>query len=660
VMSLCRMSLPPRMVALVVALLVSANLNEAAVEKEDPSGLVSSLPPQAVLVCYSPSVERLAAAWDALAAVRQANYLTLGALGDRLARIDREFLRRWSDQLSLTMNDLAEALPGEILIGWMPQVSDQKAAFDRDDWVLIARRSPDRDHVVRRLWERMVATVAKEKQIRQQLLDGIVVEEIVWEEKVESRLAPKRPRSLDGDAVPPEAARPEAGRFVEVIRVKHRAMSVAIGERYIFFAPARAQALTPWIRALASEQRTIAVEGDRLGEFIQEANATGELVLAVHVKPPAWVPPRKGATEQRLGPNPRYVFLSQVRAVEAALTRRENALLLDMRAKILSPPGWLARLLETFLAGASFSLADDCTVQMVARADFSSLWKTIRSILYEGWPAVALGVDMFFALPGNQTTTTPTDWLGQLPITLGNEARLFVFEETTGSLPTRSWALTFDLRDAERFSVFERRFDRLLERFSIRLARHEVGADGRLQQVEDQRPTTGPAFHSRLYSALWDSRFAVAGSRGALEKVVRTVSARSVVGGRTDRDVSDLFADLWQGQAAILLCGSGDADRHGPIVIGDRVRRIVRGPQGTIELVSPLPDGKTSRPVATARTKPVEVGSAAPAARWVAGLVVQSATEVRLRMLLQGLSQTKTDAAARARTPRPRQPTIQE
>ena len=131
-------SLRPRIVRLAVVVLVWASLNWTACAGESPGGLVSSWPPQAVLVCYSPSIERLSAAWDTLAAVGQTNYLTVGAVGDRLGTIDREFLRRWSGQLGLTMKDLAEALPGEVLIGWMPQISDRKAAFDSERWVLVA------------------------------------------------------------------------------------------------------------------------------------------------------------------------------------------------------------------------------------------------------------------------------------------------------------------------------------------------------------------------------------------------------------------------------------------------------------------------------------------------------------------------------------------
>jgi len=600
--------------------------------------LLASVPRQAILVFYCPSLERLAGAWELLAPVRHTKDFGLTLASEELKRVDKEFLGAWAERLGLTMDDLTRALPGEVMVGWLPRLSQRSAAFDADNWVLVARRSTDRDEALLGLWQRVTARAAKEGKIVRRPVGGIAVEEVLWEERGGAQLSPghgSRKRSAFGEG----SGRSESQTFSGIIQVEKRGMSLGTSEQYVFFAAARAEVLEPWIRA-AVEGLGAAGSSDRLRSLVREGGASGEPVLAVKVTPSAWVAPVVSETERRLGGHPLNVLLSQLRSAEAVMTQRGDQLFLDVEATVLPTPGWVARLLATLGDGAGFSGGSDCSEEISLRANFPQLWKTLRTVLMEGWPAVGMALDLLLAPLGGERD----EGIAQLATTLGSHAAMFVFRPTENDDPSRTWAFALEVNDPTRFAHFEPRLELLLGTFSHVPVHYTVTADGRLQLRSRAAATTAPATAPRLHLARWDSHFAIAGSPAALQRAVRAVSARPAesVDPAGPHPSLALLGESWQGKRpAMIVYHEVMPGAAGKLSFGGQTHRVVRTQHGTFELISPPAEGETTgtqkrgeRPDPAA-IKDKELVS--PVAQLAAALVVESENSVRLRVGLRCL-----------------------
>lgn len=633
----------------------------AAAEATVSAPLLANVPRRAILVVHCPNLQRLTRTWESLGPLRGLDDRWIGGTLKRLERIDDGFSRTWTQRLGLNAADLYAVLPGEVVIGWMPRASKTDAAFHADEWVLIARSSPDSETAARRLWQDMKNRLAPRGRSTRRSAGGVSIEQIVWETTRKAQFSNRRPPRIPGRHREEPPSRIPRNGFGETVTVERHAMSLGFGNGLLYFSPSRAERLDPWIANRPGSYRTTRPT-ERLHTLIGQARGEGEAVLAIQAIPPAWVPPVESPREIRLGGNPLYVLLSQTRSLELVVARRDDRLSLDVRSTVLPPPGWLARLLATFGESASFSAAEDNTAEVVVNADIPRLWSTLGEVLAEGWPAVRVALDTFLApLAG-----ASGEGAAALAESLGTNARLLVFGPGAEDAGKASWALTVDLRDPQRFALLQPRLAQLLRTFACDLVDYEVTAEGALR--ERARATTGGVAlrAGQLHGAHSPTHFTIAGSRTALAKAIRTAHRPSNrppdsagQAARVDtrrRSLSSLSA-IQQGRGpAIGLFYEAIPG----LTFGGPARRLIRGPAGTIELISPPPDEPkaTPAPSKTERKRPATVRPQ-PAARLVGALVVESEKEVRLQLGLEIL----TDAGTAARPPKPRvlrEPVIQE
>ena len=606
--------------------------------------VLDSVPRRAVLVVYCPNARRLAEAWESIAGLRDLKDWVLGGLGARLERIDETFVRRWADRLELEPGELSAAVAGEALIGWMPRVSATDAAFDAREWVFVGCVEPAGESAIRRLWSRAVERRAPGGRVSRRQLGDVSIEQVVWEETLHTRVDSPAPPRIEGrsDDEPPD--RIVRGEGVgDLTRVEQRAMSIGLGGGRVYFTPSRSESLEPWLAA-GSGPRGAVRATERMRALIAQTRDDGEIVLALQARPPAWVPPVESAGEHRLGTNPVHVLLSQVRAIELALTRRGGLLRIDAQAMMLPPPGWLARLLGPLEPGASRSLPDDGAVEVVVRADVSRLWQAFREVLAEGWPAVGAAIDTLLAPLGESPGAGPA----RVAATLGPEVRLRVCGKDAQHPAQPRWALAFDLRDSEGFARCEPQLVRLLETFAPGTVTYEVAPDGALRERVQMTTAVVSQHARRLHVARSPSRFVVAGSRGALAVALQGVP-------RQQTETPALAIGAQGQQPSVLVHYESSAGE----TVGDGVRRIVRGPSEAIVLISPPPEGGATNAAAPAPTGDAVSGASPPVGRLAARLTVESPTEVRLEI---GLQIPGRDAAASLppRPPTGKGPVIQE
>ena len=668
--------------------------------ESSPGSLIAAAPRQAVLVCYSPSLERLAGAWEVLAPLRQSEDPLLGIVSFNLAQIDEGFLRVWAGRFGLTLNDLARLLPGGVMVGWTPHVSKKEARFESDEWVLVAQRSPGRDQAIRAVWQQLIARVAKEPRIERHNVEGVSIDQVVWEEVLEARLGPKRRPRVPGFEREVLSQREESATFNDVVRSVPLAISLGLSEQYVFFTPSRAQTLVPWIRSTLAGQ-AYAGPTERVSALMRQMSGTGDVVLALRATPPGWVPSSESAAEKRLGAHPLHVLLSQVRSVEAVLTQRGNQVKLEAQATVLPPPGWIARLLGTFIEGAAVSGVENSSGEISVCADFAQFWKTLHIVLYEGWPVVAIALDLFLGPLSGEGGGGMT----QLTTALGARATWFGFRPTSPNEIGHSWAVAGDLRAPDQFAHLEERLERFLENFSYAPIHYQLGPDGRLMLRAGIEPSTAPLRRPRLHVIQWGSHFVAAGSRPAMERAMHAVSNPQPPA--STLSPWPLFRESWQGRRPSIVLYQELTPGPPDGMMGDgRMRRTIRTTKGTFELISPPkgaksdprassgaggtgissagPDsgdgagkkGKTmDPPVATGRRQDAaatayrqEASSAKqPTGRVVGGIVVESENSVRLRFEVSDYQSqapgSATPATATQPPPRPvaqRAPTIQE
>jgi hypothetical protein len=640
------------------SILMPADFSRAADGEALAATLSTVAPRQAVLVCYCPNLRRLSDTWDLFAPLRDSNDTLLGQASGRLGQLDKKFLRVWTERLGCTMSDLAGALPGEVLMGWMPRISASGAAFEPHGWVLVARRLPGRDEAIQGLWQRVVSRMAKGGRIERRQIGGVAVEEVVWENDSPAELtvqgrSKKKIGSPTYSALPGER---KSVSFDEIRTVERRAVSLGLSEQFVFFSPSGAERLEPWIRA-ALERRGAAGQTDGFQALIREANRTGELVLAIQTTPPAWVPSVETEAERWLGARPDRVLLSQIRLLNAAISRRGDRIVLDAQATVLPPPGWIAQLLGAFAEGAAFSAADDAVGELSARADFGRLWTTLHAIVAEGWPAVGLALDLFLAPLGGERG----EGAAQLAATVGGEAAMFAFRPTRTEDIGRSWAIALPLRDRERFALLEPRLEQLLQTFAFAPAHYDVAADGRLRARAQATATTFSTMIPRLHIAQWDSRFVVAGSQTALEKAIHAVSGKTMADGVSTRSraLSEPVSDSGPRRPAMVFYNEMLENSLGGVPLGGRTRRTIRTPEGTIELDSPPPEpGMSTRQSLPPATQPTTVAST-PIARLVGAFIVESENSVRLRIAVEPLG-SRSGEVKRPPSAGRKEPNIQE
>jgi len=622
--------------------------------------LLPIIPPrQAILVCYCPNLERLFETCDTLTPLSDSDDALLGPATARLQRLDKELLQVWAKRLGVTKNDVTGALPGGILVGWMPGDSPNAAAFERDNWVLLARRSPEREQAIRELWRRVVANKANEARLEHLQIGGVAVEQVVWEESSEAELTARgrlRTPQSDLEGVAPKTGQ-KPGSFSQVTKVRHRALSLGLSEEFVFFTPSRADRLGPWIRA-AGERQTTTEQSNRPFAWIGNASSAGELILAIQAVPPAWVPPVETALERYLGPHPEHVLFSQARSLEAVVTGRGDQIVLEAKARLLPPPGWLARIVGTLSEGAAFSAAPDAVAELCVCADFERLWPTFHAVLTEGWPAVAVALDTFLAPLGGEQG----EGMAPLAAALDREVAMFSFPAAEGDDMTGSWAIAVQLRDRERFAFFEPRLERLLQTFSFVTARYEVMADGRLEIRGESAATTAPMRLPRVHVAQWGLHFLVAGSPNALEKAIVAVSGGQVasqvaVGSKL---LSAVLPYAWSERRPSIVA-SVEILPHSPggRLFDKQMRRTIRTPGGIIVLDSPPRELRTSVPSHLPSVKSPETAAPKPVARLTGALVVEPESSVRVMIGLQRPDWQGGDFR-RPRPGRPKEPTIQE
>jgi hypothetical protein len=628
-----------------------------------PASLQAIAPRQAVLVCYCPSLERLGETWNLFVPLLDSDDILLGTASAGLEELDKGFLRVWSARGGVTMGDLAAALPGEVLLGWMPRSSKGGAAFRADDWVLIARRLRDRDEAVRNLWQRVVSRMAKGGQSERLQLAGVAVEQVTWEENTPSELTV--PRSRKGHTAPREFGASDGAKSISfdgIRRIERRALSLGLSENLVFFSPSRAERLGPWIAAAVEHTGAVGLNAG-LRRTIQGSNEAGELVLALQATPPAWASSAQTDVERRLGARPDNVLLSQARLLNGVIARRGDQIILDAEATVLPMPGWAAQILATLGDGAAFSATDNLVGEISVRADLSRLWTTLHGVLDEGWPVVGFALDTFLAPLGGQNG----DGAALLAATLGIRAATFSFRPSRTDEIGRSWAIAVEVRDRERFAQLEPRLETLLETFTFAPARYDVGPDGRLRGRAQTAATSAPAVVPRLCVAQWNSYFIIGGSRGALEKAIQAVSAKPAIAANPVR--LRLLTDLLrvsrtERRPAIAFYSEATAGLAGGRVVGGRVRRTIQTPDGEIILDSPPPP----RPSPSGRSSsPPTKSSAAVApnllARLVGAVVVESENSVRIRVGVQPVgAQTPGPPSNVKRPPASgeKRPTIQE
>ncbi len=607
--------------------------------------LLDAAPRQAVLLLYTQNLERLAAAWTLAESLRGTDDPLARAIVSPLDALDKRLLRSWSDRTAFRVQDLARALPGEVVVGWMPPVGGKATLPDIEDWVLLARRDSNRDDAVRELWRRIAAHAGPAGRIERRMVGPAAVEEVVWAESTAAPPAtPRRPRLPGGrPATPP----PDTSLFQEIQKTERRAFSFGVTEHYMFFAPSRAETLSPWIRA-AVEGAGAAGRNDRLDSLLRDCGRSGELVMVIKAAPPAWVPASESEKERRFGANPARVLLSQTRSLHAVLTQQGDALQLDVEAAVLPPPGWAARLLAPLKTGATVSTDDACRSQVVFRADLPEMWKAFRSILMEGWPTVAAALDLFFAPLGGGRG----EGIGQLASTLGDEAALYVFCNSDESAAASDWALAVAVRQPAAFAEIEPRLAGFLATFGHLPVRYDVAEGGALVPRAESSAATASMYLPRIHTALWNGRYLVAGSKDALEKAMRAAAARS---------------------KAVPVSAASIALRHkvdeagqvfGPF--GAATRRTIQAPDGTVlELISP-PKAAGGSPAAVPAEAPHPLpdgknkSEALSLAHLMASLTVQSANSVRIQIRLDSSPKSAGVESNISRSTSPKRPRLEE
>jgi len=651
-----------RWVAFVLALCwiwIGDGRAQEAKEEVSRAPLFALAPRQAVLVCYCPDLERLSETWRLLSPLRESEDTLLDPAATRFRRLDEEFLQVWAKRLGLTMSDIARALPGEVLIGWMPRIPSTVAAFKPDDWVLVARRSPGRDEAVRELWRRAVANMARGGRTERRSIGGVAVEQVVQEGALPSEMtAPRRSQKSRSRPMDPAAPnKSESASFGEVRKVERRALSLGLSGEHIFFAPSRAERLEPWIHAAIERQGTIG-QNNRLSVLLAGIKNEGELALAIEATPPAWVPPVASETERRLGAHPEHVLFSQARSLEGAVFRRGDQIVFDAQVTLLPPPGWAAQILGTLTEGAAFSTPDGAIAELCVHADFARLWTTLRTVLAEGWPAVGFALDTFLAPQGGKRA----EGMGQLMATWGGEAAMFAFRPAAAEERRRSWAILLQLRDSEQIALFDLCLKNVLQTFSRVPAIYNVSADGRLQVRTQPAPTTTAATLADVHIAHRDAHVAIAGSRAVLEKVISAPSLQPKASRIPEGSkwMSVLFPDSRSGRRpSIVLRKEIFSHSADGLFLGGRTQRIIRTPDGTITLDSPPPEaGDSGRPAPPIAKPPAPLASE-PLARLLGALVVESENSVRARMCLQPLGSQNVEAK-RPRLESQKRPVMQE
>ncbi|MCX8035968.1 MAG: hypothetical protein N3D11_02715 [Candidatus Sumerlaeia bacterium] len=581
--------------------------------------LLSAAPRQAVLLLYTPNLERLAAAWMLAEPLRQTDDWLARWIASPLDALDRRLLSSWRDRTGLALSDLARALPGEVVIGWMPAGGEKSSPPHMENWVLMARRDSNRDDVLRELWRHLATRAGAAGRVERRAVGPAAVEELIWAESTAAPPAtPRRPRS-PGDR--PASPAPDTSLFQEIQKVERRAFSLGLSERYVFFAPTRAETLSPWVRA-AVEGTGAAGRTERLDLLLRDCGRSGEPLLIIKATPPAWVASSESEKERRFGANPARVLLSQTRSLHAVLTRQGNAVQLDAEATVLPPPGWAARLLATLKTGAAVSADNACRSELVFRADLPELWKALRSVLMEGWPTVAAALDLFFAPLGGERG----EGIGQLASTLGDKALLYGFHLADSAGAGGGWALALAVRQTAAFADIEPRLADFMATFGHPPVRYTVSESGKLVPRAESPATTASAYLPRIHTAMWDGHYFVAGSKGALEQAMRAVAAQSKA--------------VPVGAASIALRHEVDEAGEGFGPFGGRVRRTIQASDGTLlELISP-PKAFGSLPATVAaeppRPSPDEKtkSTAPPLACLSASLTVQSANIIRIQIRL--------------------------
>jgi len=611
-------------------------------------------------VLYTPDFKDLARAIEAASRLSESPDPLAGSLGDRFERLRRNFFERWGARLGLSLEELREILDGEALIGWTPSGEPSKqGAFSPGEWVVVARRRPESDPAIARLWRKAAARAAKNARTVTRRIRGAEVEEILWETTTETRISPKRrpktsprrPGRNPAKPIPPQS-------FGRITRVERQALSLARRGDLLFFAPGRAERLAPWIEAAAVRPGTGGA-GD-LGSLAADVAGLGRPVLLFRAIPPAWVPHSWSATERRLGGNPGRVFLSQVREVEGAASFDGKAFFLECRARVLPPPGWIARTAATLAGGATLSAPPDrCDAELAVCADFARLWATVRGVLGEGWPAVGGALDSFLAPLGGGRG----EGAALLAATLGAKADFYLFPPETAEGERGGWAAALDLRDPEEFARFQPRLERLLATFSSGIAHYALDARGRLIPAEGAPTSPTLRFAPRLHLLRARHRFFIASDRASLEKTLQLPSpprGRGPTGNISFTSGVVAFAEGRQSglSPAIVARYVARNAQAGPTPLGGKVRRTIRTPGGTFELISPPRPGervetKANRPRTSAARR-------APRAEFTWGLFVESEKTLLLRVGLE--IETGPPAAAPNRPPRlvPKRPTIQE
>ena len=638
--------------------LPSTFLSRVAAGEPSPQTLLGLAPRQAILVCYSPNLAQLADAWEVLAPLRRSDNPVFAPFSDGLEQLDRRFLQVWGGRLGVTMTDLAQALPGEVLLGWMPRASADGRAFQPDEWVLVARRSPGRDDGIRELWRRIALKIGPSGRSENKQIAGVAVEQVAWEVVVPSELtAPRRPnrnRDLPRDFAQPRGAK--SATFSEIRRVERHAFSLGWGETLVFFAASPAERLSPWIAAALQRGETAGL-GASLRQSLREANAAGQLVLALQAIPPAWVAPAQSDAERRFGARPENVLLSQIRSLQLVASRRDNQLVFDLQATVLPLPGWIAQILATFGEGTAFSAGDNSLAELSLQADLGRLWTTLHAILVEGWPIVSVAVDMFLAPLGGEQA----QGVAQLAATLGFQLALFVFHPTTTGEIGRSWAIAVEVRDRERFAQVEPPLERLLQTFAVAPAHYDVAADGRLRARAQATATTQPLMLAGLHIAQSQSHFVVAGSPVALQQAVGSLLQRPRPAGLAalDRRLADLMPQSSAVRPAVVFHDEVMADSANGMALGGRLRRTIRTPDGVIELDSPLPDAAAPPRSPSPSEKPLALAASRPIARLLGAICVESENTLRLRVGLESLA-SRASAPSQAPPQMKREPTIQE
>lgn len=625
-------------------LIVLATTVTASAQDDASLKMARIVPRRAVLVVHCPDAERLMDAGSLLSGSGVEEDPILNIVARPLGRLYREFAEGGANGFGVRQDELLNALRGEFLIGWIPRPDAATEGFQPDEWVLIARRLPQTDSAIQKLWHEVSRGGLQPGRIETRRISRASVEQVSWETTREASITPGGQPNMGLPGV--DGSRSSA--FGEIIRVDRRVLSFAATSGYFLFAPGRAERLDPWIRAIESEGWT-GRAGDNLNQLVASTQPAGDLVFAIRGQPSGWIRMGGGgALEKRLGSNPGKVLLSQVREVDCVVRRSGDRLAVDARATILPLPSWVARLVAAFEKGEAFRTASDRCAEVSASIDFPLFWKALHSVLIEGWPAIAGAADSILEPLGGRQGSGMAD----LSLTLGSNLRLLVFRPEKGSPLEPLWAIRIDLADPTGFAQFEARIARLLGLFSLNIERYQALPDGQLRKLAPPTTATLPTNGPRLYTAYSDTHFVAAAGQTALRKALRpskdAPGAAANSTGQPELPLPGAGAPALANAAAVTAYYEAHPAADAGMMLDGRLRRRIRTREGTIDVVSPPPE----QPRPGTGDKFFESELSDPIAKAVAAVFIEAEDRLRIQLNVRFLKATPPSASPGA-TPRP-------